>query len=338
MYAAHIPMMKPTSVPAALLTVVLAALLASPSPAQGAKKKRPAASAKKRKAPRPPTVDTTPTFEPDPVTPAAPQASDSELVGLTGAPAAKKKDTSGAGRSPLTALHVALGPQIFSRNFSYSNDSAGVLPVYELAAAAQLVLHADWYPGAHFTSKWPSHLGLLLDADVGLGVKSKNAAGTIFSNQVWGVSAAAQGRIPLPLRTSEFNLHLGYTHQRYAFEDAAAEPRPLIPNVTYQALRLGVGTYLSVHDRIGVSLLFSYLYPFATGELSRSVFFPHATAHGIDLDLFVHARLWRGLELQGGFEMRMWLISMNTQPTDTYVIGGATDRFLAGTLRIAYRL
>ena len=247
-------------------------------------------------------------------------------------------DEGPSGAHRYAALDAGAGMRIFSRNLSYTDDINNSLRGYEVFPAFAVSVALDWFPGAHFTDSALAHFGLTGSFDTTLGLSSSTESGTAdFPTSMTAFSIGAIGRIPI----DDLHLLIDFTYgsQRFEIEDAdALTPRPDIANVNYGFLRAGVGARYALSDRFALLGKFGYRFVMSSGEIGEQDYFPRVSIGALDLDLGAGFRIWKGLEARASLYMQRYFMSMNSEPGDMRVAGGATDQYFGINLGIAYRL
>jgi hypothetical protein len=237
--------------------------------------------------------------------------------------------------SPLPpALDVALGVRGFQRQFSYHQDLYGNFRPYDLTLAPAAVGSLVWYPGAHFTSSWLSGFGLVAEGDYAFGLSSQDARGTVYSTQSFGLLGALQYRILLG--ASEVHVSAGYGMQTFAIETPATTVGTGVPALEYQYVRGAVSTRIALSSRIAITALGAYLHVLGTGELSDR-FFPRIHVGAVEATLGLAFKLTDGFEIRALLNGRRYFFAMNPEPGDAWVVGGAIDQYLSGSLMFAFR-
>jgi hypothetical protein len=237
-----------------------------------------------------------------------------------------------AANSP-TALELALGGGVVSRHFDYTDDLFTALRNYELDAAPLLFLRAEWYPLAHDGDGDLANVGMVGSYEHVFPPTSLTRDGRRFDTQSNGLFAGLRGRVPIDAH--ELGLVGGYGRQR--FEVTGDEAAPLLPDVDYAYVRIGAEAELRFSDfLLGAEL--GKRFVLATGELETDAWFPHVSPDAIDLRAFVGHAVTSDLDLTAGIQLTRYFFSMNPQPDDLRVAGGAVDQYLSGWAAIVWQL
>ena len=238
----------------------------------------------------------------------------------------------------LTALNLGVGIELFSRRFFYKDDIFMALSKYSLPLGPAPQLELDWFPGAHVSQGAIARIGISFGFNYAVGITSVANDGTRYSTSAMRLRAALMGRLTLgPL---ELLPHVGYRLQSYSIANGATgAAKPNIPDVNYSTLRAGLGLKISLVGPLSVTGGFAYQAPLSTGEIGTAKYFPRLKAGGLDANVGIAiGPLVNHLELRlSGDYVRYWY-SMNPEPGDAAIAGGATDDYFGGSLMIAFTL
>ncbi len=264
--------------------------------------------------PPPPTEPPPPAEKPKPPPPAA--ADDSE--------------------SPQ-ALNLGVGMKWASRRLFYTDDIFKALSKYSLPVGPSIQAELDVFPAAFFTKGVPAHIGLSLGFSYMLGVSSVASDGSRYSTSALRFRAALMGRIPFgPL---ELRPHFGWSLQNFNIANGAAgAAKPNIPNVSYSNLRAGLGVKVNLIGPLAVNFGFAYQAPLSVGEISSTRYFPRLKAGGLDANGGISLSFFKRVELRLGVEYIRYWYSMNPEPGDQSVAGGALDDSFGGGFILAFTL
>ena len=130
---------------------------------------------------------------------------------------------------------VALGVSLQSRDFSYNDDAFQVLRPYELGSAPALSGELRWYPVAHFSEGFLTHIGVEGRVRYLVGVSSEDSEGNELRPTARTFSAGSA--VASPSGASELGLALGLGHHSFSVE--VPEEGPQLPDVGYTYLRIG---------------------------------------------------------------------------------------------------
>jgi hypothetical protein len=232
------------------------------------------------------------------------------------------------------ALDVALGVRGFQRQLSYHQDLYGNFRPYDLTLAPAIVGSLAWYPAAHFTGGWLSGFGLLAEGDYAFALSSQDASGTVYPTQSFGLLGALQYRVPLG--ASEVSVSVGYGMQTFSVETPTTPADTGVPALEYQYVRGAVATRIALSSRVAITAHGAYLHVLGTGELSDR-FFPRSNVGGVEASLGLAFKLTTSFEIRALLNGRRYFFAMNPEPGDPWVVGGAVDQYLSGSLMFAFR-
>ncbi|WNG48346.1 hypothetical protein F0U60_32640 [Archangium minus] len=282
--------------------------------------------------PPPPAVASRPPEPSPPPKKAEPKASPPTQAPPTSTEAtAPTKSTS----AKPVALEVVLSGGTQGRRLGYTGEQAGTLLGYELLAAPSGRVSASFFPGALLSRGVLAHLGLHVEG-TGTRALSTTPRGALFSASAHGLAAGLVGR--MPLGASELLLKVDYGQQTFAFHTYGTANLEGLPNLDYQYVRGGLGGRLQATERIAVLLDAAWLGVLRTGEMGGPDYFPRSSSNGLEGSLTLGFGLNSTLELRLGGEYRRYLHTLNTQPEDLRVAGGAVDEYFTVQLGLATRV
>ena len=112
---------------------------------------------------------------------------------------------------------------------------------------------------------------------------------------------------------------------------------PVPPDVEYKFVRLGVDGRVHV-QRALLGAHFGYRRIRDAGEIQQANWFPRSSVGGVDAGVLGGYEIVRGVDLIAGFDFRRYFYSMNPEPGDPNIAGGALDEYIAGWGGIEYRM
>jgi hypothetical protein len=225
------------------------------------------------------------------------------------------------------ALRLSVGGRAFSRRFYFTDDLFGALGGYRLRLAPAVLVDAEWYPAAHFTSGLASALGLALGAEYALGLSSVAPDGTVYSTRVQRLRAALQVRFrPGAVELTPF---AGFVWQAFSVDDIPGLP---LPDVDVQGIRAGLSARAPLSGPLGLTAHVAGIYPLSTGEIGSSAWFPRMVIGGLDTSVGITFALQRALELRLTGEYSRFWSTLNPEPGDPFIAGGALDFSWGATL------
>jgi hypothetical protein len=218
-----------------------------------------------------------------------------------------------------------------ARHFSYIDRLTATLRPYDLGAAPLASVNAELYPLARTSVPGLRGFGLTFDYALAFALTSTDSAGTSVSTGWSSFDLGARERIPLG-RSVTLGLGGGYGEIIYSFKGALS-PTAELPDVHYRFIEGGVDASVSVagFDFYGAG---SYLGVLATGIFAT--YFPRAMVGGVQGRLGVGRALSHGFEVLLEASYTRFFYTLNPQPGDPYVAGGALDEIARGSLGVAY--
>lgn len=232
-----------------------------------------------------------------------------------------------------TALELTGGAGAISRHFDYSDDLFAALRNYELDAAPLVFARAEWYPLAHDGDGDLTNVGVIGVYEQVFPPTSLTRDGRRLDTSASAWFAGLRARVPLD--EHEIGFAGGYGRQH--FEVEGDEAAPLLPDVAYEYLRVGAEAELRFSDFVlGIDL--GKRFVLATGELESDAWFPHVSPDAVDLRAFIGHAVTADVDLIVGVQLTRYFFSMNPQPDDVRIAGGAVDQYLSGWAAIVWRL
>ncbi len=229
--------------------------------------------------------------------------------------------------SPLTLIAEFAG---FGRQYSYNDDLFGALRAYSLGFAPMVGAKLYYFPAAHFTNSFAANIGIDARIETAFGVKSQDSAGQEFPTSMWGFGLG--GRVRIPIGDHYLSAIVGYGAQSFRIEAISPTiPAPDVPDVDYGFLRIGAEMRL-VFGVFVTELKASLLPLLSSGQLGSNEWFPRTTGGGMEAGLVLGVLVTNWFEVRAGFEYRRFWFSMNPEPGDTYVAGGALDSYFVGNI------
>ena len=223
---------------------------------------------------------------------------------------------------PVQALRLGAGVRLGDRKLVYTDDLFGALSRYSSPLAPSIAIEAELFPGAFATRGLAAIFGLVAAVDFLVGVTAVAADGSRFPTSAVRLKASLAGRIPLG--RLEVGILFGYALTTYAI---SGDPtlKPNVPDVGYSALRPGLTLSLKVFGPVYVRATGGYQILLAKGQLGAAEYFPRSTGGGLDFQAGVSVKPLRFVELRATFDYQRFWFSMNPEPGDPYIAGGALD-------------
>jgi hypothetical protein len=266
----------------------------------------------------------------------------------------KPADSEGGGKG-LSPFDVTAGLRPMHRTFAFHQTIADVRPgqgylqllKYELPLGPALFIDLNWFPASHFMTGPAEWIGLTGGFEKGFATQSVFQEGTAAqqtlktNEQAFFVGA----RFRLPI--AEHMLGLTGTYGQHTFELLGDENGPLIPDVKYSYVKVGVDGMFRFGDflagaRIGKRFVTN------TGALQK-VWFPTVKTQSLEAGVTVGYRLVSMLDLVAGFDWLRYGFDFNPNPvrhadplpakdTTSYVAGGAVDEYLSGYIAFRFHM
>lgn|GEM_PF-4201485 len=251
---------------------------------------------------------------------------------LSGRPDSEEGDP-GAG----DAIRFRIGAGVYSRTFEYRDDLFSQLNGYELGAAALLAVRGEWYPGKHLGSRgFASLIGVGFEYETPLALDSDGVGSDAFPTRAFAWRASAM--LHLPAGGWDLGVEAGYGVRSFSIDDSdSGMPRPEIPNVDYDQLVFGGHVRTpAIGGKLGIELRGGYNLVLDTGEIGSASWFPNSDAMGAFGELTLEWSLGDTVAVYGAAMFLQQGFSLNPEPGDARVAGGATDRYLSGTIGLRY--
>ncbi|MBF5044436.1 hypothetical protein FGE12_18700 [Aggregicoccus sp. 17bor-14] len=251
------------------------------------------------------------------------------------APEAEPAASADTGPAPVLA-RFTVGGRVLSRRLQYTDDLRSALPTYRLLGGPAVALGVEWYPGLMLTHGFWTHVGVTASAEILVAVSS-----TMPDGQRYGTdSDAYRGGLTLrlPLGRGELGTSATFGTQVFAFrQPTRGGTELLVPSVRYRSARAGLFGRIPVAERLTLVLDAGVHKVWETGDL-RDAFFPHNVVGAVDGALAGEWHLGEAWRLKVGAEYRRYYYAMHPEPGDRFIVGGALDEYLAGTVALGFEL
>ena len=280
----------------------------------------------------PATVAVAPVAAPKPVKP--------EPVVVT-----PKKEKKPKTKGPA-AVDIEVDFRIVHRTLDYndtlSDDPRGDLRNYELGAGPGVAIKFQYFPGAHFTDGVGAQFGLDFEWERLFKFDSERPDGASFPTESQQFLIGMRWRYPTgrwePFVVVDYGVHnfeFGVSGPPVPGEDNTAG----VPGVRYEFVRIGGGFRVVAGKKeiivLGANLALRGV--FNVGGIGSSAWFPNAKANGLDLGLLLGFALPHGFEVRLSGDFRRYWFKLNPELDAAYVAGGALDRYLGGSVGLAWR-
>jgi len=265
-----------------------------------------------------------------PATQAAPKPAPAPAAAASDEPdaeAASERD----GEATYSLIELAVGIRGYSRDLTYNDDLFDKLPIFQLGAAPAALVSLRLYPLARSSRGFLRHVGLDGAFEYGFATTVTDVRRRELDVSTHQFHAGL--RVRFPVATHELGVSAGYGQHHVAVE--APSPPELVPDLDYEFLRVSLDARFAVNDFLfgfhgGYRLLLS------TGQFETEQWFPRATGAGVEAGAFVGQKLSDNFALHGGFDLVRYFFSLNPEPDDTNIAGGALDQYLSLWAAVAW--
>jgi hypothetical protein len=220
-----------------------------------------------------------------------------------------------------------------SRNFSYVDRLTPTLRSYALFAAPMGLVDADVYPFVRTGLPVLRDLGITGDYARAFGLSSDDSTGTSVSASWSLFDVGVHERLPVG-DSWLVGLGAGYGEMAYTFDGALATTAAF-PGFQYHLVRFGGDARVTLGP-FSVYGYGSYLDVLSTGP--EGGYFAHATVGGLEGRLGLSRDLGHGFEVSFEVAYTRFFYTLNPQPGDAYVAGGALDQMAFASLGVGYML
>ncbi|MBW2379586.1 MAG: hypothetical protein JRG70_08555 [Deltaproteobacteria bacterium] len=212
------------------------------------------------------------------------------------------------------AVDIEFDFRLVHRDFAYKDDLRGDLRSYKLGIGPGVGTKFQYYPGAHFTAGVGAQFGIDFEWE------------RVFKR--WE-----------PSFVIDYGVHsfrFGLSGPPVPGEDNTAQT----PSVRYEFVRIGAGFRVGIgeKERFIVMANLAFRGVFSVGGVGTSLWFPEATANGMDAMVMFGYALPKGFEIRLGIDYRRYGLDLNPVPPDPpYVAGGAADQYWGFSIGAAWR-
>ncbi len=260
---------------------------------------------------------------PPPSEPPPPPAEETRVTDRE--PAPRPKDEKKA-----TAVRFGVGFKMFDRRFGYTDDLFDRLSTYYLPRGPALAVDVELFPGAFASNGPASWVGIIGNFDYALGIASRAQDGTKYGTEAITFRAALAGRIPVSILTIQ--PFFGFARQTFSIKSDTGM-KPNIPSVGYNGLRGGLNLRVAIFGPVAFQAGVAGTALLSTGEIGA--FFPRSRAGAMDANAALSATMLDLIEIRLGGEYQRYWFSMNPEPGDENIAGGALDIYLSGKLTVS---
>jgi TolB-like protein len=251
-------------------------------------------------------------------------------------PKPKRRSLPGDKSVQHPALVVLFGPRVMWRTLNYNGDTnlSSYTSHDQGSPAFNLALSGQWYPGAHKSNAWYSDLGLDLDSDYSIGLKSKQADKELKTT-AYELGLGAIYR----MQFGAFQPRLRVDYVKHVF-DAKVPDTVLLPSISYSAVRLNLGTNVFLADWAVLDASFGYLPVFGTGQLSDKKYGDKVStgAWEAGAGLLLRLREVYGLRVAVDYRRYKYDFGLADNLSGIQLPKSGTDAYLRMTLSFVYTL
>jgi hypothetical protein len=264
-------------------------------------------------------------------------------------PAAAAASSDDGDEDAASPIDVTLGVRAVHRSLDYHDTPAQLYPAagypspltYQLPLGPAVFIDGAIYPLA-FAGKGPAaHIGITGGYEVNFATKSVFAENTPKQQEL--TTRASQFYIGLrgriPVQKHEFGIVAAYGQQ--VFNLLGDESSPLVPDVSYKFIKLGVDAKLRFDDllvgfHVGTRLVSD------TGGLKHD-WFPNTKAQSVEAGLLLGYGIAKHVDLVGGVDLVRYAFNFNpipdsSDPNTQAIAGGGVDQYVSGFLGVRWRL
>jgi hypothetical protein len=165
---------------------------------------------------------------------------------------------------------------------------------------------------------------------------SRSEGGPEYDTSYSELAVRGGWRFLIPERELAIVPALGYHRIAFSLGTADGGQRePDLPRVAYSSLELRVAAEMKVFEPLLLEGSVGYLAVLTAGEVFSDRFFSRGSAFGLELGVGARYTLMPGLAAVAGVSLRTYALSLDAEPTDLRVAGGASDTSF--TLRTGIR-
>ncbi len=270
--------------------------------------------------------------------------------------ASASASTSSDNSKGLSPLDITAGLRPMHRTFTFHDTLADIYPnakfyqllKYELPLGPTLFIDLNWFPASHFTSGPAEWIGLTGGFEKGFATRSIYGEGTAqpktLKTDEQSFYVGPRVRIPI----GEHMLGVTGTYGQHQFiltgdegpcSATQKDPCPLIPDVKYSFVRVGIDGMFRFGDFLAGAHI-GKRFVFNEGPLKKQ-WFPGVKTQSLEAGIQVGYRLVSMLDLVAGFDWLRYGFDFNPVPHNrgaSYIAGGAVDEYLTGHLAFRFHL
>lgn len=266
-----------------------------------------------------PADDAEPAADPAPAGPATGSAT-TVTAAVTSTPRPRLGEE---GESSLIDATFAVSGRVFSRRLSYRDDIFGMLPQHQADGTPALVVTASGFVGrygarAELAYTWP--------------FDSRTPDDVAFPTEALGYVVGGRVRV----LDGDLKLAVGadYGGRDITIGPADMQAKPQIPDAEYRFLRASTGVETALGGAMSAGGEVGYRYVLSTGELESDDYFPRLSAGGVDAALWLRVRVMGPVHVAVSANLERYFLSLNPEPGDPLIAGGALDQLIGGQLGV----
>jgi hypothetical protein len=226
------------------------------------------------------------------------------------------------------AFALTVGPRLLFRQLTYASDPDDALTPFRTRRPAPAIgIGVTWFPR---TSS--PRVGVQLSAEQGARMQATTS--TALTYELPNSDYQASVLVGFPFRFAMFDVTLGAGRHMFGVVprgDAISRPR-LVPDVTYQYLRAGLGVQLHTASRFALLAGVYYRLVINAGAISTPAWFPSSHTRGFDGSFGVAYRILSWWEARLVGDVRVYQYQMDPTAGDGHITDGALDQYWSGSL------
>lgn len=222
------------------------------------------------------------------------------------------------------------------RKFEYNQPITKNLRAYKVGGTPGFSINLELYPLA---GSGGALAGLGLEGSYGMavGLQSAPASGQKIDTSWTRFYAGLRYRLKVCSCGAYIAPHVGYGAESFTFSDPPAAIAKEVPAAKYGFVKAGVDGRLPIGPA-ALMLGVNWLFASSGGSDLETVGsrFPHHTVGGFDGNVALGVGILKGLEARLAYRYTRFFYTMNPEPGDAYVAGGALDQLSSIQLGVAY--
>jgi hypothetical protein len=236
-----------------------------------------------------------------------------------------------------TALFiVGAGVELGIRQFEYNQPITKNLRAYRVVGAPMLGLNLELYPLAN--SKGPlAGIGIIANYAQALALQSAAAGGAKVPTKWNRYLVGLRYRIGIGDKGMYVAPMIGFGGQAFTFSGLDDKTAKESPAARYSYIRLGIDGRIPLGP-VAITAGLGYLLTSVPKDDLEVVSgrFPHVSVGGVDANIGLGIGVTKGLEARLSFNYSRFFYSMNPEPGEPYIAGGALDQLSSVHIGAAY--